>query len=203
MRYFQFREACESIGVRSAAKKLVYWQRQVIPVVKNLENVELIKNKGFEELEFFEITKADDDPHRFFHPVKSRKYKRHKYLNEGFKAFAVINGHEIAGDVWYTDAKSANKPISDLKWLNIRLAQNEAYMFDMFVSPHQRGHHVNNFLVNRAMMALKHKGFKKIYGYYNADNLAALWFHRMHRYTELEKLTVKQFILSKKVSTHI
>ena len=203
MRYLQFCESCKSIGIISALKKLIVWKRQVILVVKNLETLKHIENKSFEKLKFVEITKDNYDHFNLIYPVKSREYKMQKYLNDGFKAFIAVCGNELAGDVWYTTADASNTNLSDLKWLNIQMTKNEAYMFDMFVNPDKRRHHVTDFIVNRSFIALKQKGYKRIYGYYDSDNVAALWFHRMHKYTELKKMTVKQTFLTKKVSTNI
>lgn len=199
MRYFQFIESCNSVGILPAFKKLILWKREIIPVVKELGTLKRIDNKGFKRWELYEITKDNYEQDRYLHSIKSRKYKMKKYLNDGCKAFVVTNGNEIAGDVWYTTAKISNNNFHDLKWLNLCLKENEAYMFDMFVSPEQREHHVNDFLVNRSLIALKQKGFKRIYGYYDSDNIPALWFHRKHRYTELKKLNVKQTLLTKRV----
>ncbi len=199
LRLFQFREACQSVGMKSAIKKLIIWKREIYPVLKELDEVTPMDAQRFIGLQLIEITKQNYDPHRYFLPFKSRKYKLQKYLKDGYRAFAAISGKEIAGEVWYTTSGSDYKIISDLKLLNIRLAEDEVYMFDMFVSPHQRSRHVNDFLVNRSLMALKRKGYQRVYGYFDSDNIPALWFHRKHKYTELEKLDVTQFFLMKRV----
>ena len=196
MRYFELCESCKSIGIISALKKLIVRERQVILAVKNIETLKPIEKKSYKKLRFIEIKQENYDYFNLIFPVKSRKYRMQKYLKNGFKAFIVVCGNEVAGDVWYTSgADASNKNLSDLKWLGIQMTKNEAYMFDMFVNPDKRHHHINDFLVNRSLIELKQKGNKKIYGYYDSDNVAALWFHRMHNYTELKKITTKQTFL--------
>jgi len=45
-----------------------------------------------------------------------------------------------------------------------------------------------NLLHGSALKALKDKGYERVYGYCTADNLPALWVHRIMGYKELGRL---------------
>lgn len=116
--------------------------------------------------------------------------------------FAIVKGNELIGDVGYmTDTMSEHSSLKDLKRFGIELGGKDAYMFDMFVCPDQRGNNITNLLVSHALNALKEKGKERVYGYYDSDNVPALWFHRMHGYKEFDKVKIQQFLAFKRVLT--
>jgi len=114
------------------------------------------------------------------------------YLNEGYQGFAVVREREVCGDIWYTSARNNRKgPIHpDVEWLGIQCGENEAYAFDMYLQPDKRGNNLANLLHNGALHEIKKNGFARVFGYYWAKNIPALWVHRTLRYKELRRIKV-------------
>lgn len=201
MRYFQFYEGYKERGMRSTLQKLNFRATEFVPVVKELTELksakELLPQDG---LHFMEISATNLPETNLKYPVKSRYYKFLRYTKKGYKVFAVVKGDELLGDVCYMTAEmSKRSPIEDLKWFRIQLKENEAYMFDMFINAEHRGNNVTDLLIRYALSTLRKKGKKRAYGYYDSDNIPALWFHRVHGYKELGKIKIQQFIVFKRV----
>lgn len=202
MRYFQFQEEYKEHGIRATLEKFICRTTEFILVVKDLSNLKPAKDDlSIYGMRFMEISSDNLKTTALNYPVKSRYYKLSKYTKKGYKIFAILKGNELIADVCYITAKMSKlSPIEDLKWFKMQLKENETYMFDMFVKTGQRGSNVTNSLVNHALNALKEKAKLKVYGYYDSDNIPALWFHRMHGYKELEKIKTQQFFVFKRVS---
>jgi hypothetical protein len=60
-------------------------------------------------------------------------------------------------------------------------------MFDMFVVPESRGSATTNHLLGSALNHLKESGYSGVYGFYEKNNLPALWTHRVFGYKEMAK----------------
>ncbi len=130
------------------------------------------------------------------YPQKSRSIKILSYLNNGCTGYLALRDNHVIGDVWslaHLDSMSLIHH-KDLKWHHIKLNQFEAYMFNLFVHPDERGHGFANALFNFALSNLKNKGIVKVYGFYMADNLPALWMHRMLNYKELKRLRLQRYL---------
>jgi GNAT superfamily N-acetyltransferase len=82
--------------------------------------------------------------------------------------------------------------------LDIQLGEDEAYMFDMYVTPDSRGKVAAGYLLSNALQDLKDSGFTRVYGFYEKDNLPALWIHRLFGYRELGKRKVSRLLLYRK-----
>lgn len=201
MRLFQFYEESNEHGITSTLNKFVFRNTEFVVVAKDLTDLKPAQDSLLENgLRFLDISSENLKKTDIRYPVKSRYYKLLKYTEKGYHVFAVVKGDELIGDVGYmTDEMSRLTPIRDLKWFGIELGEREAYMFDMFVSAHQRENNVTNLLVSNALNALKEKGKLRAYGYYDSDNIPALWFHRMHGYKELDKVKIQQFFVFKRV----
>jgi|GEM_PF-773820 len=113
-----------------------------------------------------------------------------RYLNKGYRGFALVRGREVCGDIWYTSARNNRKgPIHpDVEWLGIRCGDNEVYAFDMYVHRDRRGNNLANLLQNGALHEIKKNGFARVFGYYWAKNIPALWVHRTLRFKELRRI---------------
>jgi ribosomal protein S18 acetylase RimI-like enzyme len=121
-----------------------------------------------------------------------------KYLDNGYHGFSILKGKEIIGDIWYLNLNKSGTGVKhpDLKLLDIKLKEKESYMFDMYIKPEERGNGTVNFLLGNALNALKEKGVMKVYGYYTAGNVPALWIHRTLGYKELKKLKVQRILFT-------
>ena len=126
---------------------------------------------------------------------ENRRQKAAYYLKKGYRGFALVRGNEVCGDIWYIGARIDRQgPLHpDMKWLGIRCGVNEAYAFDMYLYPEQRGNNMATWLQNGALHEMRTVGFTKVFGYYWVKNIPALWAHRMLRCKELKRIKLSRF----------
>ena len=82
----------------------------------------------------------------------------------------------------------------DLRRLRVGLAEDEAYMFDMYIEPEHRGLALSTALFRAAFRGLRARGVVKVKGYYAVDNLPALWMHRVLGYREVGRVRVRSIL---------
>jgi RimJ/RimL family protein N-acetyltransferase len=199
VRVKQFLETWRSEGLTSVLRKVVFFNKEVIPAVKDLSVLPEMKVPAkIADVTFIEISEdpGEDGPWRF--PSKSRYLRVPKNLKKGYRGFAVARGRDILGDIWYCpgDASSSGFKHPDLEWFawfGVRLGDKDVYMFEMYVKPQERGGGLVNFLHWSALKAIRAKGFDRVYGYCTVDNIPALWVHRTLGYKELGRLRLHRF----------
>jgi L-amino acid N-acyltransferase YncA len=64
----------------------------------------------------------------------------------------------------------------------------------MYVRPEERGGGAVNYMLWKALNSLREEGFKRAYGYCAADNLPALWVHRIIGYKELDTIVMSRVL---------
>jgi hypothetical protein len=124
-----------------------------------------------------------------------RRQKALRYFARGYRGIALVKDNQIIGDIWYVCASpgKATTEHPDLKWLGIRCNPNEVYAFDMFIYPQNRGDNLATVLQNGAFHEIRKAGFLKVFGYYWANYLPALWVHRMVKWKNIRRVTVSRF----------
>lgn len=127
---------------------------------------------------------------------ENRYQKAVDYLNKGYRGFALARGREVCGDIWYVSGPSDDSGVlhQDLAWLGIRCERNEAYAFDMHLFPEQRGKNMAVLLQNGALHQMRKKGFVRVFGYYWADYVPALWVHRTLKWKEVRRVKVSRLL---------
>jgi GNAT superfamily N-acetyltransferase len=194
IRWNQFWEEAREKSLRQALakslKRLFTTDMVVVPVFNQLANLK--QNTNAEESSSLEFLVIDRTNQRMLAPeihTTSRRLKLERNTAAGYYAYAVRSNGEIIGDIWCATPGSINcNPIHpDLAWLGISCEKDEAYMYDMFVVPGSRGKVITSFLLGNALNHLKKAGYQKVYGFYEKDNLPALWTHRLFGYSEMGK----------------
>jgi hypothetical protein len=196
IRFYQILEVIKSHGISYLLHELIFFNREAVPVVKELFDLKSPLNYIFEsDITFNEISSDNKDMKLIF-PLKSRYYKMLMRLNKGYTVFVIMRGNEVIGDVSGTNPEisSSGKYHSDLKKLDIKLKEKEVYMFDLFLNPDVRGGATANFLMSSAMLSLKNQGIIKVYGYYMTNNYPALWLHKMLKFKELNRVIIQRFL---------
>ena len=119
--------------------------------------------------------------------------KARRYMRSGFRGTAARRDGQVVGAVWsVTKAESRLSCVHhDLRRLRIGLADDEAYMFDMYIEPEHRGLALSTSLFRTAFRGLRARGVVKVKGYYVVDNLPALWMHRVMGYREVGRVRVQ------------
>jgi len=204
IRWNQFLEEARQKSLQVAFKKAVakclMTDRIVVPVYNNLSELKQPKAEASSSLEFLVIDQANVAAVAGMMKTKSRRLKLLHNTKAGYYAYAVVADGEIIGDIWCVTPKTAKTvPMHhDLPWLGIDCAGNEAYMFDMYVVPDSRGKVTASHLLGSALSHLKEAGFVRVYGFYEKDNLPALWTHRLFGYSELGKRRSFRLLFYKK-----
>ena len=201
MRYVQVVETMKLGSVCKLMRQVIYFNRVAVPVEIELCNLRPMENfvQRFDE-KLLEITPEMISRRTLSYPIESRYLKAGCYLDTGYRGFAMVNANEVSGDIWCAVATNPKDGLvhPDEKWLHIRCGNHEAYAFDMYVNPDKRGANLAASLQNGALLELKKSGFTKAYGFFWADNIAALWVHRTLRWKELTRVKASRFILSRK-----
>jgi GNAT superfamily N-acetyltransferase len=192
----QFFENVKSSGLRNAFRKTVFVDAEMVPVVKNLENSLPPAGKT---LELIELTKETLPGFKYVYRFKSRLLKVRKNIAQGYKAFAVVSGNFVIGDIWYVTWETTKHPRlhEDIDLLFLNPGQKDVYMFDLFVDPLQRSKNVAVALLTDALLRLSKRGYKNVYGYFDAKNIPALWVHRILKFDELERVLLSRFFLKR------
>jgi hypothetical protein len=201
MRGIQTHEYIKINGLASFFKEAFYSGRKAIIFEKNLSELEdQTKALGQLNTEMIEIDAATVRSRKLSYRFKNRQLKTPHYLEKGYRGFGIVNGTEIVGEMWYYgDAKNTrSKPHPDLDWLDLELAANEAYAFDWFVVPQERGNNLAGIFQKNALHSLSRKGYAKAFAYVWADNTPALWSTKfVNKWTEIRTERMDRFLLTK------
>jgi len=205
IRWNQFWEEVREKSLKEALakslKRLFTTDMVVVPVFNRLTNLKpLVEGEESSALEFLVIDKSNQEKLAPEVRTTSRRIKLQRNTAAGYYAYAVRCNGEIIGDIWCATPGAINSsPVHpDLAWLGICCEKNEAYMYDMYVVPGSRGKVITSFLLGNALNHLKNSGYQKVYGFYEKDNLPALWTHRLFGYSELGKRRLFRCLFYKK-----
>ncbi|OGU05594.1 MAG: hypothetical protein A2075_24190 [Geobacteraceae bacterium GWC2_58_44] len=205
IKWNQFLEVAKEQSPRQAVVKSIdsylHLNRIVVPVYNDLLSMKQgAKADDTGSLEFLVIDAANAASVCGMNKTVSRRLKEAYNTGSGYYAYAVVSKGEIIGDIWCaTPGNVRRDPIHpDLTWLGIECGEDDAYMFDLYVAPDSRGKVVTSYLLGNALRHLKESGYKRAYGFYDNNNLPALWIHRLFGYTELAKRKVSRVLLYKK-----
>jgi GNAT superfamily N-acetyltransferase len=193
----QLSENIISNGISNTLKEIFFLNRNVIVFEKDLDNLNSkISPVNKSEIEFINISKSNFSRFSAKFPSKSRYLKTLKNTNKGYESFALIRNNTIVGDCWFAAPFGyANNLIHpDLNMLGIEAREKDAYMFDMYVIPEERGTKSTD-LLKYAFLALKDRGIKKICTFVMANNTPAIWMVRMLGFKELNRKKIHRFLL--------
>jgi hypothetical protein len=195
---------CKLNGLSSTFHEIIYFNRIAVPVEKDLSSLEPMRiSEDRMGVELIEISERNFTNLSLKYPIRNRYQKALRNIRKGYRAFALIKGNEVIGDVWYAWSNNTKKGVihPDLKWLGIYSGKRDVYVWDMYVKPNERGGFMATSLLNGAMRSLKKKGFGKLYGYYWQDNIPALWTHRVLRFRELKTAKMHRFVFIRRIKS--
>ncbi|NOZ61320.1 MAG: hypothetical protein GXO74_06530 [Calditrichaeota bacterium] len=194
-----FSSLCKSV------RESLFWCSEIVVCAKNLNNVNSFSNNILNhDFKLADLPNSDRENNNFQFSCKIRKLKAKQYFAKGYSCFAAVNGSQIIADVWYLIPKKGNRQIKHehFPWFGFQIENNDAYMFDMYITDQSRGGGLVNALLNFSFSQLKNYGYRRVYGTYRKDNLPALWMHRTAGYEELFQVKVYRLLFfrwSKKI----
>lgn len=178
----QYVAAIESIrndGIKSFIKKIIYLNREIYIIVKELHEVDDHSDSIHRlNMDVIELN------HSTFRNIKTnfaldyRARRASYYLSMGYEGYALTNTSQVVvGDTWYFDPYKSTNISShiDVKWLGLQLTEGSVYNFDIFVMPGARGRNASSLFQNNVLYSLRMKNYTKAYGYVFADNVPGMW----------------------------
>ncbi len=187
--------------ILSVHKKIFYLNQEIVPAEKDLSSInpkfEVLKENN---LDIVEVTLENFEKSQLKYPRRSTYVKALSNLKKQFKSFVLVRDNDVLGYIWYATKLDTKFPYihHDLKFLNISLGDKEAYLFDMHLISEERGKSIAVTFMSNALYKLKEKGYQKAYGYFLADNIPALWVHRLVGYKELDRLLLHKLLFIRK-----
>jgi GNAT superfamily N-acetyltransferase len=169
-------------GMKKTIKDLVYFNREIILVEKDLDTWE---RKDYDiNLNYIVVDKHNSK-------VIEKKFNLplfDHYAQNNCNSVIAVKDNKCLGFIRWTEDKN----FQDLRKFGIELKANEAYMFDFFVFPEHRGSSAGKDISYYAIENLKKRGISRYFGYFFSDNFPALWWHR----------TICKTIEYRKIKTH-
>jgi len=202
MRLFHVTETVKMNGLRSLLNEVIYTKRIAVPVEMDLSGFKpSLKWPNDNSFKCIEINHEVLDQSDYSYKFKNRKLKASRNIKKGLCGYGLLRNDEVIADLWYSSPTiSPGSPEhKDLIWLGIAPRENYAYAFDMFLVPEMRGQNIATCFQGSFLLYLRDHGIDWAYGYYWADNLQALWVHRLLKWKELGKLKVSRFLVIKRV----
>jgi GNAT superfamily N-acetyltransferase len=201
-RVCQIAEMLRASGRGRALRECLYWSGELVPVERDLSSV-ASPDAALAKLgaTLVWLGPGDAAARRLRYPVQSRRYKAFKYFGRGCRAFALVRDNEVLGDVWHAPVGATQAQLAhrDFDALGLDPGPKDVYMFDMFVDPRHRGEALAATLLGGALHALGQQGCARGYGFFRADNIPALWVHRLLRYKELPRVRVRRVLCMTRV----
>lgn len=154
-------------GFKDMLREMVYLKRTMIVIEKEIGSSRPVRDN---ELNFVVVDGR---------LLKENREKcewpliRH-YCSRGASCVMAYLGGRLAGYQFYTQ----DNHFPDLLKIGISLTRQEAYLFDLFVFPEYRGTEITKKIVDWTFQHLRRQGITKIYGFYFADNIRSLWWHK-------------------------
>lgn len=197
IKYFQFIEHYRQAGFLSACWFTLYKCEEAVPVVKNLATLRPAKAPGGALPVLLDLGPDNFYSHDLHYPLRSRRERAERCFRLGYRTFAMVRDGVVIGDLWYVTRATARTPRlhPHLQWFGIDLGEHEVYMFDMHVDQKERGNSLTTWFLTSVLFTLRDKGFDKAYGYFAAQNVPALWVHRLIGYEEKSHFVVQRFLL--------
>ncbi len=188
----QFVERTRRTGLRHAVQLTVHRVEIAIPTMKELADLKPPKAPLEPGLELTEVvSEAQMDGYEY--PLRSRLTRGRMYIRRGYRAIAVVRDGVVLGDIWYSTGTGPGKPHPHPGWFGFHLGSDGAYLFDLYVLEDVRKAVSMPFL-HHALQYLADRGYTRAYGYYDRDNIPALWFHRMLGYREYPPVVLERFL---------
>jgi len=172
-------------GIKDMLRELIYVNRTMIVIEKDIRESRSAPEKG---LRFMVVDSAN------LKELAGRGEWRivSHYCSRGARCVLAYRGDDLVGYQFYTRKNS----FRDLRRIGVTMGKDEAYLFDLFVFPEQRGTDVPRIITAWTFRHLVSEGVDKIYGFYYSDNIRSLWWHRaVLKCKELKRVKANRILI--------
>jgi GNAT superfamily N-acetyltransferase len=120
------------------------------------------------------------------------------YLSQNYKcALGFEDGAPIA-QWWWTDRRLSEKSRNDrdlqMTFFEIDLDEGDAWCFKNEVLPSHRGHGRATAFVSEIEHMLYLKGYRRMFGYVEADNIPARWLYELRQLQPIKRVSARYVI---------
>jgi len=198
VRWHQFLEHGRENGLRDAVARSLVREEEAVPVVKDLSTLKpLTRDLTEEGYRIVHVDGPEDLDPELAYSLRSRYERARLFLTErGYQSILLVEGTRIIGDVWFASPGTSRVDgvHAHARWFGFDMT-DAAYMFDMHVETDRRSQGLSTVFWGTTLHRMKARGFKRVYGYFDADNTPALWVHRLLGYEELPRYRVRRTLL--------
>ena len=172
-------------GLRESLKDVVYFNKSIVAIEKTLESNPIDKKHN---IDFVIADATNYQECQEKSGIKNLAY----YCKRGARCLIALQEGRYVGHQWWTFQNG----FIDLEKLDVKLLDNDAYLFDLFVLPEHRGSAVPKMVAWETYNHLISLGIQRIYGFYFSDNIQALWWHRaVLKAKEIKKIKAHRFFI--------
>lgn len=194
------KELWRSGDFSTALRHKIYSRAEAVPVRKDL--LELPPASLSDEdmaLSLIEIANESWQGLDTHFATKSRESRVDLYVKKGYRGFGLVKDGKIIGDIWYLNNELLRQNVFNptIQEFHITLAEDDVYLFDMFIAANERGKVSTTKFLTRVLSELKGRGYRNALGFFFMSNLPALWVHRVIGYEELPHYSVRKYLMWK------
>ena len=179
------RETFAAVGRRLRA--LFSVDQRYIVLLKSLDSIVESRRPGdlrVEDLEARHLPALADLNRRRARPQVDKRFAAN--VSSGFQGFVAWRGDRLAGYYWWVDgdAPVLHPDLGDLE-LGIELEERDVYGTDFFLLEEFRGAGTAADFLCKIETSLSDRGYRRLWGYVDSGNRAALWSYRARGYESM------------------
>jgi GNAT superfamily N-acetyltransferase len=199
--YIEFhgvRATLAAIGRR--LRRLPYSSERLIVLLKSLDSITESRRPGdlrVEDLEERDLPALSDLNRRRGRPQVDKRFAA--AVAAGFHGFVAWRDDRLAGYYWWV-AEEDPTPHPDLRdlGLGIELEPGDVYGTDFYLLDEFRGSGTAADFLCKIEKSLCDRGYRRLWGYVDAENRAALWAYRRRGYESMWTLSRRRLLWLKR-----
>ncbi len=187
-------------AVARRLRRLVRTNERLIILLKSLDSITESRRPGdlrVEDLEERHLAALSDLNRRRGRPQVDKRFAA--AVAAGFHGFVAWRGDRLAGYYWWV---SADDPVlhPDLRdlGLGIELEPGDVYGTDFYLLEEFRGGGTEADFLGKIEKALRGRGFRRLWGYVDSENRAAIWAYRRRGYESMWTLSRRRLLWLKR-----
>ncbi len=189
-------------GLVSTFRRFFYINRELIVLENDLSSLgPPMKSLSELNMKFVEISKHNFEAFHLKYPFRCEYLKAVNELDKGYRAFVIMRGNEVIGDMWYCTSINSKQPFlhHDVERCGIDLGEKGVYVGDLYVRKTEEKNSAAFYLLSLALHSLREKGFDRIYGCHWVSNSLASFLYRVFRFKELKRMKESRFLFFRRV----
>lgn len=205
----RLRSYIQAHGIRKALsaivhrlRKLFYVNERFIVLLKSLDSITESRRPGdlrVEDLKAEDLPALSDLNRRRGRPQVDKRFA--DSVASGFHGFVAWRGDRLAGYYWWVDgdAPVPHPDLTDLD-LGIELEQGDVYGTDFYLLEEFRGGGTEADFLCKIEKSLQARGYRRLWGYVDSENRAALWAYRRRGYESTWMLSRRRLLWFKRAA---